>query len=229
MTPGAIVISSEGTPPGTRFVEREVLSARSMLEANGYADDPAAWRRATESDEPSLRALAFQLLAENAGGGDTAVFERGVRDRDGAVRAWAAFGLEQVQTGGGRPFLEELAVAPIEFAEYGPILAAAALARLGDPSAFATLVRAEGEPTMRVSVVQRLYWFASLDVDDVWPAYARALEGTQVLRDMAILQLRELGTPRAQKVLEAFVAAHPADASVTAGARAVLAQRPASS
>lgn len=229
MTPASIVISSKPTPPGTRFSERDVVTARSMLEANGFTADPAGWRRATECDEPSLRALGFQLLAEHADDVDPAVFERGVADRDGAVRAWAAFGLERLRPGAGRPVLAQLAARPIEFAEYGPLVAATALARLGDPSAFATLVRAEAEPTMRVPVVQRLYWFAKHDLDEVWAAYARALDDTQVLRDLAILQLRELDAPGARAVLDAFVASHPPDAPVTAGARAALAQRQASS
>jgi hypothetical protein len=229
VTAGSIVLTSQPAPPGTPFVERELVTARSMLEANGYAAEPAAWRRAAGSDEPSLRAFAFQLLAEGAADGDAARFERALGDRDGAVRAWAAFGLERIRPGAGRPALHELAGAPIEFADYGPLIAAAALARLGDPSGFATLVRAEAEPAMRVPVVQRLMWFAAHDVEAVWPAYARALEGAPVVRELAIMQLRELDQPRAREVLEAFVAAHPAGDPSTAGARAVLAQRPASS
>lgn len=150
-------------------------------------------------------------------------FERGLADDDLAARAWAAFGLERVRPGAGRATLRALADGPIEFAEYGALLAAAALARLGDATAFATIARADAEFDERVPVVQRLYWFGRLGVDEVWPLYAEALDDDAPgVRELALLQLRELASAPARAVIERFIASRPEDDEQTAAARAVL-------
>jgi hypothetical protein len=223
-----IVISSGSPPPGTPFSQREADANRRLLEANGHGGGADAWRRAVGSEHAPLRAAAYQLLAEDPAAEDLALFEHGLGDPDGAARAWAALGLEQLRPGAGRAALLQLAGEAPEFAEYGPLIAAAALARLGDPAGLATVLRADAGFDERAPVVQRLFWFARLGCSEIWPLYERALGDAPAVRELAMTQLRELGVPEAVQVVERFVAAHPADAPATASARAFLAEREAS-
>jgi HEAT repeat protein len=220
-----IVIPSGSPPPGTPFSQHEAAAHRTLLEANGQGGGPEGWRSATRSEHPALRAAAYQLLAEDAAAEDLALFEHGLGDPDGAARAWAAFGLERLRPGAGRATLLQLAGEALEFAQYGPLIAAAALARLGDPAGLATVVRADATFDERIPVVQRLFWFARLGCPEVWPLYERALGEGPAIRELAMMQLRELGSPAAVRVVEHHVAAHPADAAATASGRAFLAER----
>jgi hypothetical protein len=217
-TSPSIVISSSSPPPGTPFSQREAHAHRQLLEANGYGAEPAAWRRATCDEHPSLRAAGYQLLADEAAAEDLALFERGLRDPDGATRAWAALGAERVHPGAGRPVLLELAGGVPQFAEYGPLIAAAALARLGDPAGLPTVVRADAAFDERIPVVQRLFWFGRLGWPEIWPLYERALGDEPAVRELAMAQLRELGSIEAVQVVERYVASHPADAAPSARA-----------
>jgi hypothetical protein len=220
-----LVIPSGSPPPGTPYSQRESDANRRLLEANGLGGGPEAWRRAVRSVHPPLRAAAYQLLAEAAAGEDLALFEQGLADPDGATRAWAALGLERLRPGAGLEVLRQLAGEPPDFAEYGPLIAADALARLGDAAGLETLVHADATFDERVPVVQRLFWLARLGRPEIWPLYERALGEGIAVRELALMQLRELDTPEAVRVVERYVAAHPADAAETASARAFLAQR----
>src|SRR6188474_3550340 len=131
-SPPDIVIPSVPIPPGTPFSEREAVVHRGLLRVNGYASAPADDRAATASRQPALRAAAFALLARAPVADDLARFAQGAADPDPAVRAFAAFGLERLEPGRGAPVLREIAARDAEFGDYGPLIAAALLARLGD-------------------------------------------------------------------------------------------------
>lgn len=221
-SPPPIVIPTGSPPAGTPFSQRESAGHRLLLEANGYGGATGV-RQALRADDATLRAAAYQLVADASTPDDASIFEQGLRDPDGAVRAWAALGLDRLRPGAGRPVLRQLAADKLTFGDYAPLIAADALARLGDPAGLPTLARADAldEP---LAVLQRVFWFARLGCAEVWPRYERALAGGDAARELALLQLRELATPDAVRVIERFVTAHPADAEDTASARAVLAE-----
>jgi HEAT repeat protein len=207
-----IVIPSIPIPPGTPFSEREAVVYRGLLRANGYDAVPAEYRRATGSSEPTLRAAAFALLARDPAAHDLARFAQGAEDPDLAVRAFAAFGLERLDPGRGAPVLREVAARDAGFGDYGPLIAAALLARLGDASGFATVERAMSVATARIPAIERLWPFARLRTPGIWAAYDQALaSGDAVVREQVLAQLRELGSPEAVPVLERLLARLPDD------------------
>jgi HEAT repeat protein len=208
----SIVIPSIPIPPGTPFSKRESEVYRGLLRANGYDAAPYGYRQATSSSEPALRAAAFALLAGEPGAEDLARLAQGAADPDPAVRAFAAFGLEQLHAGRGVPVLREVAARDAGFGDYGPLIAAALLARLGDASGFATVERALSVATARLPAVERLWPFARLRTPGVWDAYDQVLaSGDPVTREQVLAQLRELGSPEAVPVLERLLARLPDD------------------
>ncbi len=221
-----VVIASGSPPAGTPYAAREAALSQHLLEHNGFAVSRMGTLRATESAHPALRVAAFHLLAETPLDEDRELFRHALSDREGAVRAWAAFGLERLSPGAGAPTLRALAAEPLQFAEYGPLIAAAALARLGDAAGLPAIQAAMSNTDEPVAVVQRLYWFAPLGREELWPLYERALEDARPgVRPLALLQLRQLAAPKATAVLERFAASLPADAPESLALRELLAER----
>lgn len=221
-----VVIASGSPPAGTPYAAREAALSQHLLEHNGFAVSRMGTLRATESAHPALRVAAFHLLAETPLDEDQDLFRHGLQDREGAVRAWAAFGLERLSPGAGAPALRALAAEPLQFAEYGPLIAAAALARLGDATGLPAIQAAMSNTDEPVAVVQRLYWFAPLGREELWPLYERALADMRPgVRPLALLQLRHLAAPQATAVLERFAASLPPDSPEAATLRELLAQR----
>jgi len=217
------MIPSVNIPPGTPFSGRESIANRALLVANGYQATPIGYRRATGSDEPVLRAAGFQLLAGDPVEDNLVVFEQGVADPDPTVRAFAAFGLEQLRPSRGAQLLRELAAPAPEFGQYAPLIAAALLARLGDPSGFATVQRAMTELGEPPPVVARLFPFACLGVPGIWALYGQALASADmVIREQVMAQLRELGSPAAAPVLEQLIASLPDEDAWKTTARDLL-------
>lgn len=224
-----VVISSGSPPPGSAYATRETALSQHLLEHNGFAVSRMGTLRATESAHPALRVAAFHLLAEAPQAEDHELFLHGLHDREGAVRAWAAFGLERLSPGTGVPALRALAAESLQFAEYGPLVAAAALARLGDASGLPAMQAAMSNTNEPVAVVQRLYWFAALGRDELWPLYERALADVRPgVRPLALLQLRQLAEPQATAVLQRFAASLPQDSPEAGALRELLAERGAS-
>lgn len=221
-----IVISSGSPPPGIPYDAREAAASRAFLESNGYAATRQGFERASESAHAVLRAAAFHLLAEDPREEEIEFLERGAADAEGEVRAWAAFGLEKLRPGAGVETLRALARQRPAFAEYGPLVAAAALARLGDPSGFATVKDAMESFDEPIAVVKRLYWFAALCGDELWPLYERALQdSTPGVRELALSQLRQLPDVEAAAVVERFAATHDPESTQGAIAREILSVR----
>lgn len=189
-----LLIPSTPIPTGTPFSERESLVHRALLIANGYQATAIGYRRAAVSDEATLRTAAFQLLAREPIEEHLVLFEHGVADRTASVRAFAAFGLDQLRPGRGLAILHELAARPLEFGDYAPLIAAALLACRGDPSGFPTVERALNELGEPRAVVARLWPFARLGVVGVWARYDQALATDDLtVREQVLAQLRELG------------------------------------
>jgi len=207
-----IVIPSVAIPPGTAYSEREVQAQRALLRANGHDDTASGYRGAARADQPALRAAAFALLARDASDDDRVLFAQGAGDSDLAVRAYAAYGLERVAAGQGVPVLRDVAAHAPGFGEYGPLIAAALLAQLGDASGFPTVERAFATLGETHPVVDRLWPFARLRVPGVWPLYDRALASSDlVVREQALAQLREVGAPEAAPAVARLLARLPAD------------------
>lgn len=224
-----VVIASGSPPAGTSYAAREAALSQHLLEHNGFAASRMGTLRATESAHPALRVAAYHLLAEAPQPEDHELLLHGLRDREGAVRAWAAFGLERLAPGTGAPALHALAAEPLQFAEYGPLIAAAALARLGDAAGLPAMQAAMSNTDEPIAVVQRLYWFASLGRDELWPLFERALADPRPgVRPLALLQLRHLAAPQATAVLERFAASLPQDSAEASALRELLATRGAS-
>jgi hypothetical protein len=213
-----IVIPSVPIPPGTPFSEREAVVHRGLLHANGY-DTAATYRRATASQEPTLRAAAFELLSHDrwqktsrcsrrASRIQTQRFAvRGVRRR--AAPAWPG----RADVARGRRWLE--------FGDTSPLIAAVALARLGDASGFPAVTAGLARPDSRISAVGCLFDFALLA--NVWPYFASALgDSDPTIRELALVQLEELRDRRSAGILEQFAAGSHDDGQ-QARARALLA------
>lgn len=221
-----LVISSGGPPPGTPYAAREAAASRVLLEANGYAGTRQGVLRAAESQHAVLREAAFHLLAEDAQPEELELLKHGAADGQGSVRAWAAFGLEKLQPGAGIAVLRELASRQPQFAEYAPLIAAAALARLGDPAGLATVEEAMSSFDEPLPVVRSLYWFAPLGRPELWPLYDRALaDATPGVRQLALLQLRQLPNPEVRAVLQRFLDKGPPGSADVAVAQDILSAR----
>jgi hypothetical protein len=221
-----IVISSGAPPPGTPYDLRDAAASQALLHTNGYADSRQGIVRATESEHAVLRTAAYHLLAEAAQGDDRELLSRGLEDAEGAVRAWAAFGLEKLHAGAGIEALRALAKQAPQFAEYGPLVAAVALARLGDSAGFPTVREAMRSFDEPLPVVRCLFWFAPLGLAELWPLYEQALaDPTPGVRPLALLQLHQLSAPEATAVLQRHFAAQVPGSSEAAAAQAALADR----
>lgn len=208
----------------TPYSEWERVEHRGLLAANGVAADRAAWRTAAQNPSPSLRAAACALLAETPAPDDRATLTAAAGDGDPTVRAWAALGLARLGEHAQRAALRALADQTPD-GNTGALVAAGALARLGDASALPTIAAAFEDDAARAYAVKWLFDFARLPGADVWPLYARALrDPSEATRGVALAQLGELRDPRSVPVLEAFVAAHPGDGGQPQLARELLAE-----
>jgi HEAT repeat protein len=222
-TVAPIVISSAAPPVGTPYDLREVAASKAFLQSNGYADSRQGMVRATEAEHAALRTAAYHLLAEDAQSADRELLSKGLEDSESAVRAWAAFGLEKLHPGDGIDALREFASHQPQFAEYGPLVAAVALARLKDPAGFTTVQEAMHSFDERIPVVRCLFWFAPLGIPELWPLYELALaDATPGVRQLALLQLRQLAAPEAAAVLQRHLAAQAPDSSEAEPAQAIV-------
>lgn len=209
----------------TPYSKWEHVEHSGLLEANGVAADRASWRSAVGNPSPVLRAAACGLLAEAPEADDRAALTTAVGDADASVRAWAALGLVRLGDDRRRSALRALAAKPATSGDPGALVAAGALARLGDGSGLLTVAAALEHAEVRMFAVKWLFDFARVPGADVWPLYARALrDPAETVRGVALAQLGELRDPRAVPLLEAFVADNAAAAGQLQVARALLAE-----
>ncbi len=221
-TPRPIVLSStHSMPPGTPFSRWDHYDRLDLLRANGFGPDRAAWCRAALDGEPVLRGAALALLAEAPVEADRGCLERALTDRDPSARAWAALATARLGRAQSQAELRRLAAQPLEFGDSSPLIAAVALARLGDAAGYPAVTAAMSRPDSRILAVRCLFDFARLA--DVWPQFAGALgDADPAVRELALAQLEELRDRRSAGILEQFVAASH-DEAQQARARALIA------
>jgi len=222
LEPQPVISSTHSMPARTPFSQWEHYEHLDRLRANGAGAGRDDWHRAVLDGEPLVRGAAAALLAESPQEADRASLERGLADPDPSVRAWAALGTARLGRVESKPELHQLAAQPLTFGDGSPLVAAVALARLGDGTAFPAVIAALARPESRTSAVRCLLDFARLSVD-VWSPYAAALSDPEpTIRELALAQLEELRDRRATAILEQFVAAGPRDEGQQARARHLL-------
>jgi HEAT repeat protein len=221
-TPRPMVLSStHSMPPGTPFSRWDHYDHLDLLRANGFGSDRAAWCRAALDDEPAVRGAALALLAEAPVEADRGCLERALTDRDPSARAWAALATARLGRAQSQADLRQLAAQPLAFGDSSPLIAAVALARLGDAGGLPAVTAALARPDSRALAVRCLFDFARLA--DVWPQLASALgDADPTVRELALAQLEELRDRRSAGILEQFVAVSH-DEAQQARARALLA------
>jgi HEAT repeat protein len=216
-----VISSAHSMPPGTPFSRWDHYDHLDLLRANGIAPDRAAWCQAALGDELILRGAALALLAEAPAEVDRGCLEHALSDRDPSVRAWAALATARLGRAQSQADLRQLAAQPLAFGDSSPLIAAVALARLGDAAGFPAVSAALSRPDSRVLAVRCLFDFAQLA--DVWPQFASALgDADPTVRELALAQLEELRDRHSAGILEQFVAASH-DEPQLARARALLA------
>jgi HEAT repeat protein len=216
-----VISSTHSMPPGTPFSRWDHYDHLDLLRANGFGSDRAAWCRAALGDEAVLRAAALALLAEAPAEADRSCLERALSDRDPSTRAWAALATARLGRVQSQGELRELAAQPLASGDSSPLIAAVALARLGDATGFPAVTAALSRVASRALAVRCLFDFAR--IADVWPQFAIALgDSDPVVRELALVQLEELRDRRSADILQQFVTASHDEARQTR-ARALLA------
>ena len=203
--------------PYTRW--RELVDA-SFLRDNDYAEGREGWRAAAGASIGVFRVAAYHLLARAPDAADAELLRRGLDDEDGAARAWAAGGLTALGED-HRAALRAEAARPLEFATYGPVVAAGLLAELGDPSGFPVIAAAMERDELRTTALSWLPPFAALEGQalegggqvDPWPLYrAGMVTGDDRSQNAVLAQLLELGDPRAAPIARDLLASNPGGA-----------------
>lgn len=218
-----MISSTHAQPAGTPFSRWEHNEHLDVLRANGFGAARNDWSRATTHDAALVRQAAYALLAEAPTPVDRAVLEHGLIDVDPTVHALAALGTARLGRAESTAELHALAAQPLSFGDSAPLVAAVALARLGDAGGFPAVTAALARADSKVTAVRCLFDFARLSVD-VWPHYAAALSDPDAtIRELALVQLEELRDRRATTMLEHFVAGGPHDDAQQARARQLLA------
>jgi hypothetical protein len=217
MTEGPITITSDVVIPSYQpldlpYSQWEAHRSQELLEANGYGATADEWRRAAEYSDGLIRAAATYLLTREPEQGDEDLFHRGLADDDQAVQALSAYGLYRLGDPSALPVLER--VARLDPAVYlTAAQAAGLLAELGDPTAFATLLKAMGSDLryVRLIAMQNAMSFVPFhgrayapgETIDIWELYRRALEDPDIhVGTVARLQLEELNTAEALELLQ---------------------------
>lgn len=185
--------------------------SQELLTFNGFGDTAEDWRQAADHADGLVREAAVYLLVRQLDPGDEASFRKGLRDADESVQALSAFGLVQLGDDAAKSTLEQIAQQDPDVFLAAP-LAASLLAELGDPSAFATMVRALSDPYGYVRLVAMQYLASFIPLHgqttpsgqevDVWSLYCQALgDADGQVSAIARMQLEESGIPEAVAVL----------------------------
>lgn len=226
-TTGPIISSGHEPPPGTPYSQREHYQHQGHLLANGFAAERASWRAAVAAPAPSVRAAACALLAEEPVPEDRTALEPAASDADALVRAWAALALARLGEARARQTLLELSSAPASALEPAPLVAAAALLRLGDRAGAQALEVAMASDELRLEATRWLIDLARLDAALAVPLYARALRApAQEVRSLALSQLEELRPQTARPMLEELLGDPTAAAGERERAQQLLATLP---
>jgi hypothetical protein len=213
----AITITSDVLIPSYQpldlpYSQWKAHRSQELLAANGFGDTADEWRRAAEHSDGLIRATATYLLTRQPDPLDEELFRRGLADDDEGVQALSAYGLYRLGDGSAVPILERIARLDAEV-YLAAAQAAGILAELGDPTAFATLLKAMESDLryVRLIAMQSAMPFVPLhgqayapgETIDIWDLYRRALEDPDVhVQTVARLQLEELNTAEALELLQ---------------------------
>jgi hypothetical protein len=190
----------------------EAHRSQELLEANGFGNTAAEWRRAAGHPSGLIRGAAFYLLSQQPDPQDEDLFRQGLDDIDETARALAAFGLVQLGDETAIATLEEIARLDVN-AHLAAPRAAGLLAEMGRPEGVDTLERAlsSREGYIRLTAAQFLPQFVPLqgqsdgagNTVDVWEIYCQALaDSDPQIRTLGEMQLREIGSAEALAVIE---------------------------
>jgi HEAT repeat protein len=203
-------------PPGLPLAERLTYHNKQLLEANGFPQDAASWRRASTAKTEVLREAAYQILARLHEPADDALFRGGLGDASAVVQAWSAWALIQRGDASARRTLEELASREPSFGWHAPIIAASLLGELGQASAWRGFAdgwwNASTERYVLVSYALPFYALHGQSYSpgksiDIWAFDRRALQDPdENTRYAALEQLAERKPVAARAMLEEFVA-----------------------
>jgi hypothetical protein len=222
-----VISSGREPPPGTPYPQWEHYEHAGLLEANGFSAQRATWAAAARHEEAAIRAAACALYAEAPQVGDRAVLETAARDRSPRVRAWALLGLARLGDEARISDLRALAATAVDPGEGAALVAAAALARLGDATGVAAVRARMSEDRTRLEATRWLFDVARVDPTAAWPLFALALaDPTPVVRSLALSQLEALRDPRSRALLEPLTSSGPGDELERARVRALLASLP---
>ncbi|MGC1246117.1 MAG: hypothetical protein WA865_07900 [Spirulinaceae cyanobacterium] len=205
------------------YSQKKVIYAKTMLEYYGFGTTKDEWRVAAQYIHPSIRNEALYLLASNPEPRDAELFRKGLSDDRSLnepaddypnyyARIVSAYGLSLLGDQSGIPILESVSQFDPK-TKYVAAEAAGFLAKLGNPVAFSTIVKAfeSDSGSDRRYGIENLMFFvplqgqvdASGEIVEVWSLYRQALQDEE-LRQIAQSQLEELGTPEALKLLQEF-------------------------
>jgi len=202
-------------PSGVPYDEGDDYDARALLEENGLSEDRDELIRLLDSGIGILQAAAARTLG--AQGERTAIeqLRRLAADLDveETARVQAAYALARMDVDGARQLILELLRLPAE-ASPGPLQAAAALARLGDPIGFEVVRRSleSANPVTAMIACKQIFAFAPLDGRplasggkvDLYDAFRRALSRPERnIVGEARAQLVALDTEQARTILAA--------------------------
>jgi hypothetical protein len=206
------VVLPEYEPLDLPYSEWEEVRSQELLTANGFGNTPAEWRRAAGHADGLIRGTAFYLLARVPDPLDEALYRAGLEDSDQNVQSLVAYALYRLGDTSAESTLVRIAQLDAN-AHLAAPLAASLLAELGDPSAFATIEQAMASQLgyIRLTAVQYVPSFVPFQGQDygsgltidIWALYCRALEDEDSqVQSVAEMQLQELKSPEALKVLE---------------------------
>lgn len=206
------VVLPDYEPLDLPYSEWEAQRSQELLTANGFGNTPDEWRRAAEHSDGLIRGMAYYLLARQPDPFDEALFRQGLEDSDQTVQSLVAYALYRLGDASAELTLHRIAQLEVN-AHLAAPLAASLLAELGEPSAFDTIEQAMASEQgyIRLTAIQYVPSFVPLhgqgygsgQTIDIWALYCQALEDEDLqVRAVAEMQLQELSSPEALRVLE---------------------------
>jgi len=218
-----VISSNHSLPRGAPYSAWEHHEQQDLLQANDFGSTRGEWRRAASAGSPAVRAAACGLIARQPIEEDRATIEARLLDDDRTVRAWATLGAARLGRAQASAELRSLSTQRPGFGDLSPLIAAGALARLGDASAVETIQSAIKRDDDRTTAVRLLFDFARLPQVNIWPLYAVALnDRSPLVRDIALAQLEELQNRDSISTLEQSAADGPLDPDQRARARKLI-------
>jgi HEAT repeat protein len=200
-------------PADLRWAEVEDFQARELLKANGVAMTEQTLLSTLECAVGVLKVAAAHTLGSMGHAAAITALQRVVEASDDLLQVEAAYALVRLGRENYRSKLKACLANPVN-AYLSPIVAAGDLARLGDPIGYPVIARCFEEDNLIVRVVasKQLLFFAPFHGEkttdgqpiDAYGLFDRALHDSNPdVQWSAVVQLRELQTPEARRLLAA--------------------------